>query len=101
VCRSIRITGQPAARPAGGRSRLTAAGRGARDRLVAALVVPTRGVPGEQQPADRPVQLAGVRQEGDLRQRLLLAGGLDAEQAVAGELPEERLLPGQVGDPAA
>src|SRR5690242_14488818 len=90
VCRSIRITGQPAARSARrerrdrlgvlrpGRPRRLAAGRRTGGCVLALVVLRGRGG-GEQQRADRAVELVGARQEGDLRERLVLAGGLDAE----------------------
>ena len=46
------------------------------------------------------VEPLGVGQVGEVAQRLVLAGRLEAERAVAEQLPDERLLPGEVGDPA-
>src|SRR4051812_43662124 len=111
VCRSIRITGQPAAPRtsapdelvgspvlrgdrrerfgvlslAGGRSRWTRPGPATVAAVVVAFVVPTGGwvvVPVEEQGADGHVRVLRVRHVGEVAQRLVLTGRFEPEGAV-------------------
>src|SRR3954447_16568595 len=113
VCRSIRIRTQPAARSLTARRQardrlgvvavaLVARPAWGRRRLGGALVIASRRgatpVAAEQQAADPAVEDIRVGQEGDLRQRLLLTGGLEPKGSVPEQLTGHGLLPRQVGD---